>query len=119
MNNEQTVRGYRIVGERKADKSLSYDYLQLKPEASHALKDLWREAPVKGANCLNQEDLFRGDTQMTDSEAQLACAGCPMLDLCKKTAEAQHPAWGTWGGKVYGRALEAIEKEESNDNDGS
>ena len=113
MTDYPSVRGYRIVGDPvKPQRELSTAYLQLRPEASHALKKLWDEAPKKGALCLNREEEFRGDKLMTDAVAQLECVQCPVLDLCRKTAEAQHPAWGTWGGNVYGRALEEIEKRD-------
>lgn len=118
MNNEQTVRGYRVIGERKPDKHASADYLMLKPEASHALKDLWRTASKKGAHCLNREDEFRGDELMTDQEAQLACAGCPSFQECDIFRRLGHPGWGTWAGVVQGRALEEIERKERED-DGS
>lgn len=117
MNNEQTVRGYRVLGERKPEKQYNTDSLMLKPEASHALIALHVATGKKGANCLNREDEFRGDTLMTDGEAQLACAGCPSMPECDIFRRLGHPGWGTWAGVVQGRALEEIERKEREDAD--
>jgi hypothetical protein len=117
MNNEQTVRGYRVLGERKPEKQYSYDNLMLKAEASHALIALTAKVAEVGANCLNREEEFRGDALMTDGEAQLACAGCPAFTECDIFRRLGHPAWGTWAATVQGRALEEIEREER-ENDG-
>lgn len=40
----------------------------------------------------------------TRLEAELMCSGCPLLDLCSKAAQKRRPAWGVWGGRVYGVA---------------
>lgn len=110
--NESTIRGYRIVGESKPDKQLSMDYLKLTPEGSHALQNLWREAPTE-ANCIGREEEFQGDILPSDRDAQLLCSGCPKFAKCDIVAETTHPAWGVWAGKVYGRKLaEAMDKED-------
>jgi hypothetical protein len=114
---ETTIRGYRVLGEQKPDKQYSYDSLMLSAEASRALKDLWREAAIKGANCLNREEEFRGDTLPSDRDAALMCAGCPVFDLCEKYRKLAHPGWGVYAGHVQGRALEEIERKEREDGD--
>lgn len=117
MTTETTIRGYRVLGEQKPDKQYSYDSLMLKPDASRALKDLWLEAGSKGANCLNREEEFRGDTLPTDEEAALMCAGCPSWGKCDLYRKLAHPAWGVYAGHVQGRALEEIERKEREDGD--
>lgn len=110
---EQTVRGYRILGESKPDKQLSYDYLKLSAEGSHALQDLWREAVSNGANCLGREDEFTGDDLPSDRDAQLMCAGCPAFEACEVYRRLAHPAWGVYSGQVHGRKLAEAMKEDS------
>lgn len=52
-------------------------------------------------------------------EARLMCHGCPMLEACGKSAEAQNsddemsPGWGVWGGEVwvYGKKYDEGGKE--------
>lgn len=34
--------------------------------------------------------------------AEALCKGCPLLELCGEAAQFKRPAWGVWGGKVYG-----------------
>lgn len=109
---EERIRGYRIVGDRPKDRSLSMDYLQQSAKASKLLRELWDRAPKEGANCVGEPEKWTSDELPTDREAQIMCAGCPLMDICREYAETAHPAWGTWGGKVYGRNLEAAMKDD-------
>lgn len=111
-DNMTTVRGYRVLGEKKPEKQYNVDSLMLNPEASHALKELWRHAAQHGANCLGREDEFRGDDLPSDADAQLMCAGCPSFTQCDIFRKLAHPGWGVYAGVVQGRALEEIEREE-------
>lgn len=88
------------------------DYLQQSPKAAKLLRELWDRAPKEGANCVGAPEKWTSDELPTDREAALACASCPLLDLCREYAETAHPAWGVWGGKVYGRNLEAAMKDD-------
>lgn len=108
---EDTVKGYRILGDRPKSRELSYDYLQQSAKASKLLRELWDRAPKEGANCVGKPEEWTSDELPTDREAALACASCPLLDLCREYAETAHPAWGQWGGKVYGRNLKAAMDE--------
>lgn len=36
------------------------------------------------------------------SEAKELCEGCPLLEKCHNAAQSRRPAWGVWGGRVYG-----------------
>ena len=109
---EDTVKGYRILGDRPKDRTLSMDYLQQSAKAAKLLRELWDRAPKEGANCVGNPEKWTSDELPTDREAALACASCPLLDLCREYAETAHPAWGVWGGKVYGRNLEAAMKDD-------
>lgn len=99
---EDSIRGYRIVGDPpKPDKRFNYDYLR--PKTS-MYAELNKAAVDEGAKCLN-DDRFISDELPTDREAQMMCAGCPLIDFCRQTAEVEHHPWGVMGGKVWGRAL--------------
>lgn len=104
---EQSIRGFRIVGDPpKPDKKFNVDYMHHAhgEEALHSA--LWKASQSTGANCLNREEEFSGEDLPSDREAQLLCASCPVLDLCRAYAEVAHPAWGVFGGRVYGRNLQ-------------
>lgn len=53
--------------------------------------------------CIGAEPLYV-DYQRPPSRADAAalCRGCPLLELCDEAARKRRPAWGVWGGKVYG-----------------
>jgi hypothetical protein len=108
---EDTVKGYRILGDRPKDRTLSMDYLQQSPKASKLLRELWDRAPKEGANCVGKPEKWTSDELPTDREAQIMCAGCPLAQLCSDYAEAAHPAWGVYAGRVYGRKLDEAMKE--------
>lgn len=111
MANEQSIRGYKIVGDRPKDRSLSMDYLQQSAKASKLLRELWDRAPKEGANCVGEAEKWTSEDLPTDREAQLMCSSCPLVSLCREYAEAAHPAWGVWAGTVKGRKLkEAMEE---------
>lgn len=92
MNDSSSIRGYKIVGERKQDRQLSLSYLALKPEAAHALDKLRRKVDEeerkkdqglgKGVPCVARPDDFSGDELLSERDAQLACAGCPAFTQC-------------------------------------
>lgn len=114
MNEYQPIRGTKPLADRKVDRQLSVNYLHQKKNAADLLAELWRKAPggvdehgneVKPANCYGKEE-FTSDDLMTDREAALACAGCPLFSICRTYSETAHPAWGTFGGRVHGRALQ-------------
>lgn len=112
MNSEQVVRGYRIVGDRKPDRQLSFDYLRLEPKAAHALANLKEAQRTKGSNCAGREDEFSGETLMDDREAFMQCAGCPVWTECDIFRRVGHPSWGTWAGVVKGRGdMENVEED--------
>lgn len=107
---DETIRGYRVVGDRPRDRSLSYTYLQQDGKSAKLLTVLRTEAVKKGSNCLGKPEQWTSDELPSDKDAQLMCASCPVFDLCKQYKEAAHPAWGVWAGEVKGRKLkEAME----------
>lgn len=118
---ENSISGYRPGTERTASKMYSTKSMELKPSAAKAQADLYKAvwdatdkfAVGKGpaVPCVLNPDEFISDELKTDREAQLACAGCPALDLCRQYAEAAHPSWGILGGVQYGRALAEAMKE--------
>lgn len=36
-------------------------------------------------------------------EAQVECATCPFVDVCRQRARLERPAWGVWAGEVWGK----------------
>ena len=113
VNREQSIRGYRILGDKKPERELSYEYLKLNHEATKAQDALRESVRKNGANCLGQEDKFSGDTLMSDRDAQLACASCPSFEQCDFFRKVAHPGWGVFGGVVKGRGLmETLEEDE-------
>jgi hypothetical protein len=122
MPDYEPIRGYRIVPEQKNERVLSTNYLMQDARAAKLDQELWRKAPgvmnpetgniENAANCLNREDEFSGETLMSDTEAALECATCPLFDLCSEYGNVARPAWGTFGGRVFGRALEEAMKED-------
>lgn len=112
MNREQTVRGFRVLGDRKPERELSYEYLKLGHEATLAQDALRDSVRKNGANCVGREDEFSGDRLMSDRDAQLECAGCPSFTACDLFRKVAHPAWGVFAGHVKGRGLmEDLEKD--------
>lgn len=112
---DEVIKGYRIVGERPKDRSLSYEYLKQDGKSAKLLTILRTEAAKQGANCVGKPDKWTGDELPTDREAQMACASCPVWDLCNSYREAAHPAWGNWAGVVKGRNLQKAMREGEND----
>lgn len=110
MNDSPSIRGYKIVGERKQDRQLSLSYLALKPEAAHALDKLRRKVDEeerkkdrgegKGVPCVARPDDFSGDDLLSERDAMLACSGCAALSLCRTYADVARPAHGIYGGRV-------------------
>lgn len=102
---DDSIRGYRIIGDRPKDRSLSYDYLKQSHTAAKLLTVLRTEAVKQGANCLDKPEKWTGEELPSDREAQLLCSGCKIYDLCRDYTEAAHPAWGVWASTVRGRNL--------------
>ena len=106
----QSFRGYRPLADRPKEKGGSLEYLRLpSAEARKLLDELWK-SPDR--NCEGREDEFSGDELPTDAEAQLMCAGCPLMQTCSEYRDEAHPSWGVWGGKVQGRKLEEAMRDE-------
>lgn len=115
MNREQTVRGYRILGDKKPERELSFEYLKLSHEGAQAQTALREAVAKKGANCVGREDVFSGDTLMDDRDGMLECAGCPSFAECDLFRLLGRPAYGTFAGHVIGRGLMEEIEEEFND----
>lgn len=121
-----SIQGYRPGTERTPSKTYSTRHLELKPTAAKAQADLYKEvwsamdayAVGKGkpVPCVLDPEPFTNDDvpNLTDREAQMMCAGCPLATkrACGVYAEVAHPAWGVHDGRVYGRALDAAMREE-------
>lgn len=119
MANYVTVRGYRVDSRSdKKSEDKEFDYLKPKlstQEALDALQEAVNEDNAKDEperNCYDKSTQFSNydDPRSlydipTDSQARRMCGGCPLFDLCKDYATKARPAWGVWGGKVYGRNL--------------
>lgn len=95
--------------------------LSIRPSAKQAWGD-FQEAQDKGADkipavlprCYN-------DTSYTDYDAfnvpspgraKMMCQTCPFYRECAAYAEAEKPAWGVYGGTVYGKKLAETERRE-------
>lgn len=109
---DEVIKGYRVVGERPKDRSLSYEYLKQDGKSAKLLAVLRTAAVREGANCLGKAEKWTGDELPSDREAQLMCATCPLVQMCSQYAEGAHVAHGVWGGKVYGRRLAEAMKDE-------
>lgn len=121
MNDNLTsIRGYRTLGDPpKPSRTLATGYIHQTHAESALHSPLSKAATDEGANCLGKMDQWAvgseegGDSLPTDREAQLMCAGCPVLERCAAYAEVKHPAYGVWGGKVYGRNLAEAMRDEA------
>lgn len=102
---DETIRGYRPIGDRPRDRQLSYSYMQQDSRSAKLLAELRTAAVQEGSNCLGKPEQWTGDDLPTDREAQLMCASCRVFALCNEYAENAHVAHGVWGGRVYGRRL--------------
>lgn len=105
---DESIRGYKIVGDRPKDRQLSLGYLQQSHEAAKLLGELRVKATdlKNPAKCLGKADQYSGDELPTDREAQIMCSGCPVLELCGRYRDVAHPAWGVWSQQVRGRNLQ-------------
>lgn len=95
--------------------------LSIRPSAKKAWEG-FNAALAKGADA--KEPVLprcEGDTSYTDYDAfnvpspgraKMMCAGCPFIAQCAAFAEAEKPAWGVFGGNVYGRKLAETERRE-------
>lgn len=120
------IQGYRPGTERTPSKVYSTRHLELKPTAANAqaalYKEVWsamdayavgRGEPVP---CVLDPEPFTNDDvpDLTDREAQMMCAGCPLAvkRACGIYAEVSNPAWAVHAGMVYGRGLATAMREE-------
>ena len=111
MNREQTVRGYRIVGDPPKQRELSYRDMQLDHAAHKAYGELRDSVTKNGANCVGKEEFFSGKELPSDRDAVLSCAGCPSFGKCDIFLKVGRPSWGVWASQVRGRGvMEEVEK---------
>lgn len=95
--------------------------LSIRPSAKRAWGE-FNDALAKGADRVPQVlPRCQDDTSYTDYDcfnvpspgrAKMMCQTCPMLAKCAAFAEAEKPAWGVYGGNVYGRKLAETERRE-------
>lgn len=119
-NPHQTIAGYRIDSRDKKSvkQSKEFDYLRPREgsqEALDELSDAVDEDNKSGnpqRNCAGKSELYTNYDDPrnlmdvpTDEEAEIMCAGCPLLELCGDYADKAHPAFGIFGGRVFGRNL--------------
>lgn len=120
FNPNQTINGWRVDSrdKRSVKQSKELDYLLPKKGSQEALDDLQdavdednrkddpeRNCYGKSALYSNYDDPKNLGGVPTDREAELMCAGCPLFDLCRTYGKVGRPAFGVWGGKLYGRDL--------------
>lgn len=120
VNLNQTVNGWRVDSRDKKSvkQSKELDYLLPKKGSQEALDalqdavDADNELDQPQRNCYGKSALYSNYDDPknlggvpTDEEAQLMCAGCPLMKLCKTYGTTARPAFGIWGGKLYGREL--------------
>lgn len=105
------IQGTRPRGPRPKESIPNLSYLQETREAVTARQDLEKAAWKKKAPCL-EDPAFTADEQMTDREAQMKCAPCPVFDKCEIYRKLAKPAWGTWAGKVSRGLEKAMEEGE-------
>lgn len=110
---DEVIKGYRVIGERPKDRSLSYEYLKQDGKSAKLLTVLRTAAVREGANCLGKAEKWTSEELPTDREAQMMCATCPLVGKeCQDYTNAAHPSWGVWNGEVKGRKLkEAMEDD--------
>jgi hypothetical protein len=52
--------------------------------------------------CVERFDLYVDyDKPPNEEEAKELCSGCPLLDICRRSALADKPAWGVKGGIAW------------------
>lgn len=107
---DSTIPGYRPRGDRPRERQLSMGYLQQSAESARLLQELW---DTPGKNCEGREEQFSGDELPSDREAAIMCSGCPALQLCEQYRQTAHPAYGVWAGRVQGRALDELIREDN------
>lgn len=105
-------RGVPVLGQK-----WELDYLRPRKGSETALKRLHMAAQIVDTNCKDREDEFRSYDRPdiptpTADQAEEMCAGCPLLKMCKTYAEVGHPAFGVYGGRVYGADLIWDEEEQ-------
>ena len=120
VNLNQTINGWRPDSrdKRSVKQSKEFDYMLPRVGSQEALDDLHEAVDDDNRsgdpqrNCAGKSELYTNyddprnlmDTP-SDEEAELMCAGCPLLALCRDYADKAHPAFGVYGGVIYGRSL--------------
>ena len=100
----------------KDESKKPWSYLRVKPSAEkswerfNAALEKARVTGLKTPKCQNNPARYSDyddDDMPTAVEAEMACAGCPLLLLCAEYANAEKPAWGVWAGKrwAYGEVV--------------
>lgn len=108
-----SIRGTRILGERKPDKQYSVANLELKPGSAKPFRELVFAASDSDAPCLD-DPAFISDDLPSDERAALMCAFCPLatFNKCGEFADKEHPSWGVFNGRVFGRKLAAAMEDD-------
>lgn len=103
-NEQASIRGFRVTNGDKPAKDTTPNHLRLSEDGAIAVDSLKKEAERVRTPCFNRPDIFTDyDEPPTDEYARLACAGCPIFDICEDAAEKTNPAWTIMAGRVYGR----------------
>lgn len=69
-----------------------------------ALKAGREASPQVLPRCNGKEDQYSDyDQPPTEGKANMMCAECPFFRECDTYASLEHPKWGLYGGKIYGR----------------
>lgn len=102
------VRGYKVLADRKVEKQYSVNNLLLtktEAEAYSVLNKAVGKAELakergegKGVPCVDRPDDFSGDNLLSERDAQLACAGCPVFAQCDIVRIVARPAHGIYAG---------------------
>jgi len=110
MVDPNPVRGYRVLADRKVEKQYSVNNLLLNKTEAEAYStlnkavgkaELAKERGVPGAKgvpCVGRAEEFSGDNLLSERDAQLACAGCPVFAQCDIVRLVARPAHGVYAG---------------------
>lgn len=100
----------------KDESKKPWGYLRVKPDAEDAWQrfsdalDKARNSGENLPNCEGKPEVFQDyaeDDMPTAEQAEEACAGCKLMLLCDRYANADKPAYGIWAGKrwLYGEVV--------------
>lgn len=106
--NISSIRGYRVLADRKIEKQYSVNNLLLNHAEAKALENRDKKIALeemkktrgegKGVPCIGRAEDFSGDDLMGEREAQLACAGCPAFKECDIYRIVARPSHGIFAG---------------------